>query len=240
MEYRGSNERNKRMTISYIISAIIFAILFGPFGGIVLLAIIMGVVLSTHQKNKKIVEDIQRIKERLHIEDRNDFQMTNEEIEEELLNEINELDGQSEIIEGNWDCLGCKLANGMVPTHVISEDEWITCILDIAPLNEGHILILPKKHYRELDELDELTAAAIMKMSGNISRTLKEIYQPDGITVIQNGGKFNDLSHYHMHVFPRFEGDGFAWMEPEDRYNNKDRLEETMRRIVNHINDHGG
>lgn len=235
-----SNERDTHMTITYIIITIIFAILgsifLGPYGGIVLLAIMMGVVLSTHQKNKSIAEDLQRIKERLQIKDRNDFHMTNEEIESQLFNEVNELGGQSELVEENWDCLGCKLANGMVPTHVIHEDEWTTCILDIAPLNEGHMLILPKKHVLELDELDELTAAAIMKMSGKISRTLKEIYQPDGITVIQNGGKFNDLSHYHMHVFPRFEGDGFSWLEPEDPNNNKDRLEETKWRIINHLN----
>lgn len=229
------------MTILGIVSTIIFAVLLsiflGPYGGIVLLAIIMGLVLSTHQRNKKMHEDLQRIKERLHIEDRSDFNMTNEEIEVELFNEVNDLDEQSEVIEENWDCVGCKLANGMVPTHVIYEDERITCILDIAPLNEGHILILPKIHVLDLDEIDELTAASIMKMSGQLSKTLKEIYQPDGITIIQNGGKFNDLSHYHMHVFPRFEGDGFAWVEPEDLNNNKDRLEETRWRIVNHINN---
>ncbi|KQX69049.1 MULTISPECIES: hypothetical protein [unclassified Paenibacillus] len=76
------------MTIIGIITAIIFAILIsiylGPFGGIVLLAVIFGLVLSTHQRNKKMYEDIQRIKERLGIVDRNDFHMTNEEIEEEL------------------------------------------------------------------------------------------------------------------------------------------------------------
>ncbi|NOU84724.1 hypothetical protein GC102_02890 [Paenibacillus sp. LMG 31460] len=76
------------MTIIGIITAIIFAILIsiylGPLGGIVILAVIFGLVLSTHQRNKKMYEDIQRIKERLGIVDRNDFHMTNEEIEEEL------------------------------------------------------------------------------------------------------------------------------------------------------------
>lgn len=80
------------MTIIGIITAIIFAILIsiylGPYGGIVLLAVIFGLVLSTHQRNKKMYEDIQRMKERLGIVDRNDFQMTNEEIEEELEHEV--------------------------------------------------------------------------------------------------------------------------------------------------------
>ncbi|MDQ0914386.1 hypothetical protein [Paenibacillus sp. V4I5] len=85
------------MTIIGIITAIIFAILIsiylGPFGGIVLLAVTFGLVLSTHQRNKKMYEDIQRMKERLGIVDRDDFHMTNEEIEEELedySNKVNE------------------------------------------------------------------------------------------------------------------------------------------------------
>ncbi|SDN02808.1 Diadenosine tetraphosphate (Ap4A) hydrolase [Paenibacillus sp. yr247] len=133
------------------------------------------------------------------------------------------------------DCLGCKLANGEVITHVIYEDEVITCFLDIAPMNEGHLLLLPKKHYLDLDELDDITAAAILKASSKLSKIIKDIYKPDGVTIIQNGGKFNDLQHYHMHVFPRYEADGFAWVEPEDKNNNKNRLEETKERILNHI-----
>jgi histidine triad (HIT) family protein len=135
----------------------------------------------------------------------------------------------------NIDCLGCKLANGKETTQVVYEDEVISCFLDIAPMNEGHILILPKKHYLDLDELDDITAFSIIKTSAKLSKTLKEIYKPDGITIIQNGGKFNDLRHYHMHVFPRYESDGFAWVEPEDKNNNKNRLEETKDKILNHI-----
>lgn len=132
-------------------------------------------------------------------------------------------------------CLGCKLANGEETAHIIYEDEFITCILDIAPMNEGHILILPKKHYLDLDELDDNTATAIIKTSMKLSKTLKEVYKPDGITVIQNGGRYNDLGHYHMHVFPRYEADGFAWIEPEDKNNNKSRLKETKEKLINSI-----
>lgn len=87
------------MTIIGIITAVIFAILIsiylGPYGGIILLAAIFGLVLSTHQRNKRMYEDVQRIKERLGIVDRNDFQMTNEEIEEELEHEL-EVHSESE------------------------------------------------------------------------------------------------------------------------------------------------
>jgi diadenosine tetraphosphate (Ap4A) HIT family hydrolase len=118
----------------------------------------------------------------------------------------------------------------MEETNVVFEDEYITCILDIDPLNEGHTLILPKIHYKELEEIDEPAMKAINKASVMISRALKAIYNPDGITIMQNGGIFNDLGHYHMHVFPRYKDDGFGWIEPENE-SNKDLKQVKLKMI---------
>ncbi|MDQ8736114.1 HIT family protein [Paenibacillus sp. LHD-38] len=133
-------------------------------------------------------------------------------------------------------CLGCQLANHRIEAYTVYENEWVTCFLDIAPLNEGHLLILPKQHFLDVDDLDERTANEIMKASAMLARLLKAEFQPDGITVIQNGGKFNDLTHYHMHVFPRYVEDGFAWAEPADSTNAKERLSETKERLVKQAN----
>jgi hypothetical protein len=89
------------------------------------------------------------------------------------------------------DCSGCRLANKLEPTHIVFEDDLITCFLDIAPLNEGHTLILPKKHYLDVDDLDIETATAIMLAAARVAKALKVVFNPDGISVIQNGGKFN-------------------------------------------------
>jgi len=65
--------------------------------------------------------------------------------------------------EGYMECLGCRISNGIEPNLIIIyENELITCVLDIAPFNEGHILILPKKHYWDVDEIDQETAYNIM------------------------------------------------------------------------------
>ncbi|TVX93243.1 HIT family protein [Paenibacillus agilis] len=76
-----------------------------------------------------------------------------------------------------------------------------------------------KKHVKDLDELDEHTLKAVMNASVLISRALKRLYNLDGISITQNGGVFNDLGHYHMHVFPRYKDDGFGWVEPIDKRN---------------------
>lgn len=51
-----------------------------------------------------------------------------------------------------------------------------------------------------------------MIVSKKIVTALKEIFLPDGYSVMQNGGEFNDVGHYHLHIFPRYKDDGFSWM----------------------------
>ncbi len=108
------------------------------------------------------------------------------------------------------ECLGCKLANKQEPVNVVYEDNYVCCFLDHDPYNEGHVLILPKNHIRYFDELDENTALSVMKAAKIISKVVKGLFKPDGITVCQNGGSFDELTHFHMHVVPRYEGQNFA------------------------------
>ncbi|SEB86808.1 HIT family protein [Paenibacillus sp. GP183] len=131
------------------------------------------------------------------------------------------------------DCLGCRISNGIEPNlNIIFETELITCVLDIAPFNEGHTLILPKKHYWDIEEMDRDTAHAVMDASIKISKLLKELYNADGISVCQNGGVFNDLTHYHMHIIPRFKGDGFSWSVPLFPLGAEKHLGKTKNKIV--------
>ncbi|ATF15823.1 HIT family protein [Brevibacillus brevis X23] len=129
-------------------------------------------------------------------------------------------------------CLGCRLANSLEPVNIVYEDNNICCILDIEPFNEGHTLILPKKHFFELEELDDETALAIIIASKKLSIVLKRLYGLDGISVSQNGGLFNELTHYHMHLIPRFQGDGFSWSEPLFKHGAEDRLAVTKYKMI--------
>lgn len=135
------------------------------------------------------------------------------------------------------DCLGCRISNGMEPNvNIVFENELITCVLDIAPFNEGHTLILSKKHFWDVEDMDTDTAHSIMETSMKISKILKQIFQPDGISICQNGGVFNDLTHYHMHLIPRYKGDGFTWSEPQFPNGAEKRLGETRDKIVKALN----
>ncbi|WP_180233598.1 HIT family protein [Bacillus cereus] len=112
--------------------------------------------------------------------------------------------------ESMMECLGCKLANEEEKIYKIYEDDYVTCFLDHEPFYTGHTLIVPKQHVVEVDELDDVVAKFIMDASKLIAKAIKVLYKPDGITICQNGGIFNELTHYHMHVVPRYKERSFA------------------------------
>ena len=132
-------------------------------------------------------------------------------------------------------CLGCRLANKEEKVHVVFEDEYVSCFLDHQPFNKGHVLVLPKQHVRYFDELDDHTSKAIVKAVKYLSKAIRELYNPDGITICQNGGSFDDLTHFHMHVIPRSEDQNFASFFTDEGENHTEELhtlEETKIKLI--------
>lgn len=132
-------------------------------------------------------------------------------------------------------CLGCRLANSIEEVHVVYENKHVCCILDIDPFTEGHTLILPKQHYRDLIDLDIETARAIFEAFQKIAAVLTQLFPTDGISTCQNGGTFNELGHFHLHVIPRVIGDGFNWSDPLLEHGSAERLQETHKKMVEEV-----
>ena len=107
------------------------------------------------------------------------------------------------------ECVFCN--RDRILTDFVYEDDLVMACLDLAPINEGHVLLVPKQHYLDVDEIPDDLLAHIMIVSKSIVKALKQIYHPNGYSIMQNGGRFNDVGHYHLHIFPRYEDDGFGW-----------------------------
>ena len=101
-------------------------------------------------------------------------------------------------------------------TDIVYEDNMVMAFMDMDPINEGHVLLIPKKHYLDVDEIPDEILTHLMLVSKKIVAVLKEIYKPDGYSIMQNGGEFNDVGHYHLHIFPRYKEDGFEWTYGEE------------------------
>ena len=117
------------------------------------------------------------------------------------------------------DCIFCKLANGVFPTNKLYEDDDFTVILDAAPANKGHALILPKQHYDNLFEIDDEVSAKVLPLAKKIATALKDELGCDGVNVVQNNGVAagQTVFHFHVHVIPRYDNDncGLGWPQKE-------------------------
>jgi len=118
------------------------------------------------------------------------------------------------------DCIFCRIVKGEIPSSKVFEDEFTLAFLDIAPINKGHVLVIPKKHYVDIHDLPEgefrHVAATLKKVAG----ALKEATGCSGINVLQANGKIagQEVFHFHVHVIPRFEGDGLGMKWPKKEY----------------------
>ncbi len=113
------------------------------------------------------------------------------------------------------DCIFCKLANGVIPTNSIYEDEDFKVILDAAPATKGHALILPKEHADNLYELPDATAEKVLVLAKKLAKKMTEKLGCDGLNLVQNNGTVagQTVFHFHMHLIPRYKEDGqeIAW-----------------------------
>lgn len=111
----------------------------------------------------------------------------------------------------------CEIINKQSQAHIVYEDSQLISFLDIDPIHEGHVLIVPKQHVDSIDKLPDDTLAGIMDVAKKLVVALKEIYGNEGYGIMHNGEKYCDFGHAHFHVFPRYDNDGFGWTYPEDR-----------------------
>ena len=99
----------------------------------------------------------------------------------------------------------CRIINGEIPSYTIYEDDIVKVFLDVNPKSNGHTLIIPKKHYKDLDDIDLDTLNHIMEIAKKIKKLLEEKLKPSGIMLVQNNGNIQEVKHYHLHVKPHYK-----------------------------------
>ena len=104
------------------------------------------------------------------------------------------------------DCIFCKIISGEIPSMKVYEDGDCIGIMDINPATPGHVLVIPRKHYADLTEMDEATAGRLLMVAKRIGIRQKESLGADGFNVVQNNGRAagQTVLHFHIHVIPRY------------------------------------
>lgn len=106
------------------------------------------------------------------------------------------------------DCIFCKIVKGEIPCYKLYESDSVIAWLDIQPLSKGHLLIVPKTHYKDIHEAPEETLCEVMKVARIMANKIKEELHPEAILINQNNGEKagQTIMHYHMHIKPIYEG----------------------------------
>ena len=103
------------------------------------------------------------------------------------------------------DCIFCKIIDGDIPSMKVYEDDICLAYLDINPDSDGHTLIIPKKHYKDIDDIEDDVLLHIYKTSRKIMKLLKDKLKCDGFSLLQNNGDVQEVKHYHLHIKPYYK-----------------------------------
>jgi len=108
------------------------------------------------------------------------------------------------------DCIFCKIVEGSIPSYKVYEDADCYAFLDIFPANRGHTLVIPKKHVRDIHEADSQTYGQVAAAAKTVADLLNSQLGSEGTSVFQMSREagWQTVFHLHMHVIPRWKGDG--------------------------------
>ena len=122
------------------------------------------------------------------------------------------------------DCLFCKIAGGSIPSATVYEDSNFRVFMDVNPASKGHCLIVPREHFDNVYDMDAETAGRLFGLATGIARAQRKALKCDGLNIVQNNGAVagQTVNHFHLHLIPRYEGDGMNLLwnphkaEPEE------------------------
>ncbi len=134
------------------------------------------------------------------------------------------------------DCVFCAIVEGQAPVSTLYRDDAVIAFMDIQPVNPGHVLVVPVKHVVSLVDVDEGTAGRMLALAQRMGAALAASgVRCDGFNLFLADGEVagQEVFHVHLHVIPRYAGDGFGLrFGPEyGRLPPRSELDETARRI---------
>ena len=108
-------------------------------------------------------------------------------------------------------CIFCDILSGLAPATFVHRDELCVAFMDIHPVNPGHVLVVPNSHASLLSELDEASAGRMLQVAQRVDIAIRASgLKCEGVNLFLADGRAagQDVFHVHLHVIPRFSGDG--------------------------------
>ena len=126
-------------------------------------------------------------------------------------------------IENKKDCLFCEIVNGNISARIVAQNDNAIAFLDAFPLSIGHTLIIPKRHYSKVQDMDKIYSSSTFDLLRNVTAAVEEVAGTKASTIaIHNGAEAGqEISHVHIHIIPRTANDGAGPVHSMFRYKPK-------------------
>ena len=107
------------------------------------------------------------------------------------------------------DCIFCQIIAGKIPAQIIGEDERTVAFMDISPATRGHALVVPRRHVRDLLEIETDDLEAVAVAAKRVAARMPERLGADGVNLLNSCGQaaWQTVFHFHIHVIPRYADD---------------------------------
>jgi histidine triad (HIT) family protein len=124
------------------------------------------------------------------------------------------------------DCIFCKITAHEIPAHLVYENDQVLAFLDIHPASRGHTMVIPKVHAERLDQLDDRHIGPLFQGVKRVMALLERALKPGGLNVGWNHGwaAGQHVNHLHVHLIPRYAGDGGGGIQSLIRSSAKEDL----------------
>ncbi|MBN1489709.1 MAG: HIT family protein [Phycisphaerae bacterium] len=118
------------------------------------------------------------------------------------------------------ECIFCKIVAGEIPCLKVFEDDAVLAFLDIGPLADGHVLLIPKRHYERLDAMPADAASELMQHLPRLAAAVLAATGADAYNILVNIGPVAGqlVMHVHVHIIPRANGDGLGYRWSAKQY----------------------
>lgn len=140
-------------------------------------------------------------------------------------------------------CIFCKIVAGEAPATILHEDDTVIVFLDINPVTPGHLMVVPRAHLPALADIDPQTGGHMFNIAQRMAASLRESgVRCDGVNLFYADGEaaFQEVFHAHLHVFPRYDGDGFELVADWESQSSGPELEavgEEIRKALDRVID---
>ncbi len=112
------------------------------------------------------------------------------------------------------ECIFCKIISGEIPAKIVAENEYAVAFLDVSPVTNGHVLVIPKKHCLDLSTCDDDYLIGVIKLVKEVSKNIEACKKLDpwGFNYLSNQGSIagQEVNHFHFHILPKYtKNEGF-------------------------------